>query len=291
MTSDKNPVEYYNEAVEMLQAMRQELQAKLDEIEGIKTKLVITDTKLQLTQTELKETQVKLKVTEDYIDNTLVGSVTAFAMTTPPEGWLTCNGAAVSRTNYARLFEKIGTTFGEGDGEITFNLPDLRGVFIRGWDTDNRFDLERKFGSYQDDQMQSHIHKDSGHSHSSSVSSNGSHSHSSNVSPKIYEEDSTSLLNKGYGNFYIGEEHFSKQDSGIYGVTLSILKKTGTMLSISEFHYHNIEINSAGYHSHTVSINNSFASLGNPASSDFGEPRHGYETRAKNVALIYCIKY
>ena len=47
-------------------------------------------------------------------------------------GFLLCDGAELSRTNYAALFAKIGTTFGEGDGETTFNLPDYRGYFLRG---------------------------------------------------------------------------------------------------------------------------------------------------------------
>lgn len=53
---------------------------------------------------------------------------------TPPSGWLERDGAAVSRTTYADLFAVIGTTFGAGDGSTTFNLPDDRGRFIRGWD-------------------------------------------------------------------------------------------------------------------------------------------------------------
>jgi microcystin-dependent protein len=60
--------------------------------------------------------------------------VVAFARNTPPTGWLPCNGGAVSRTTYASLFASIGTTFGVGDGSTTFNLPDLRGEFVRGWD-------------------------------------------------------------------------------------------------------------------------------------------------------------
>ena len=47
-------------------------------------------------------------------------------------GFLLCNGAAVSRTSYAALFAKLGTTFGEGDGSTTFNIPDYRGYFLRG---------------------------------------------------------------------------------------------------------------------------------------------------------------
>jgi microcystin-dependent protein len=64
-----------------------------------------------------------------------VGAVVPFAFASvPPFGYLLCNGAAVSRNIYARLFNAIGTTYGVGDGFFTFNLPDLRGEFIRGWD-------------------------------------------------------------------------------------------------------------------------------------------------------------
>ena len=62
------------------------------------------------------------------------GTVFHFAGQTAPAGWLKANGAAVSRTAYADLFAAIGTTYGAGDGRSTFNLPDLRGEFIRGWD-------------------------------------------------------------------------------------------------------------------------------------------------------------
>ena len=55
------------------------------------------------------------------------GVVQMFAGEAPPNGWLLCDGAAVSRTEYAVLFDAIGTTWGAGDGSTTFNLPDLRG--------------------------------------------------------------------------------------------------------------------------------------------------------------------
>jgi len=57
-----------------------------------------------------------------------------FAGTTAPEGFLLCDGSAVSRTAYAALFARIGTTYGPGDGATTFNLPDLRGRAIVGKD-------------------------------------------------------------------------------------------------------------------------------------------------------------
>lgn len=60
------------------------------------------------------------------------GSVMSFAGASIPEGWLLCNGAAVSRVDYAGLFKVIGITYGAGDGANTFVLPDLRSRFARG---------------------------------------------------------------------------------------------------------------------------------------------------------------
>lgn len=62
----------------------------------------------------------------------MAGEVKAFAGNSTPAGWLLCDGSAVSRTTYARLFEVIGTTYGSGDGNSTFNLPNLTDRFIQG---------------------------------------------------------------------------------------------------------------------------------------------------------------
>ena len=86
------------------------------------------------------------------------GQVAFFAMNTAPTGWLKANGAAISRTTFSALFDAIGTTFGAGDGSTTFNLPDMRGEFPRGWDDGRGVDSGRSFGSAQLDQMQSHDH-------------------------------------------------------------------------------------------------------------------------------------
>ena len=86
------------------------------------------------------------------------GAVMHFAMNSPPTGWLRANGAAVSRTTFAALFTAIGTTYGAGDGSTTFNLPDLRGEFIRGFDDGRGVDTGRNLGSAQAHQMQSHNH-------------------------------------------------------------------------------------------------------------------------------------
>jgi len=86
------------------------------------------------------------------------GTIIWHAANTPPTGYLKANGAAISRSTYATLFAVIGTTYGGGDGSSTFNVPDLRGEFARGWDDGRGIDNGRAFGSAQTDAMQGHRH-------------------------------------------------------------------------------------------------------------------------------------
>jgi phage-related tail fiber protein len=81
----------------------------------------------------------------------IVGHVISYADGAAPTGYLKCNGAAISRTTYVDLFNLIGTTFGVGDTTTTFNLPDLRGEFIRGYDDGAGVDSGRVFASFQDE--------------------------------------------------------------------------------------------------------------------------------------------
>lgn len=79
-------------------------------------------------------------VTKAKVDSTLAqsfvpsGTLLPYAGATAPTGFLMCDGSAVSRTTYAALFTSIGTLWGTGDGSTTFNLPDMRGYFMRGAD-------------------------------------------------------------------------------------------------------------------------------------------------------------
>ena len=82
------------------------------------------------------------------------GSVAYFANNTAPSGWLKCNGAAISRTAYPGLFSEIGTTYGAGNGSTTFNLPELRGEFLRYWADGRAVDTSRTFASTQTDATQ-----------------------------------------------------------------------------------------------------------------------------------------
>lgn len=64
--------------------------------------------------------------------SSITGEVRTFAGSTAPEGYLLCQGQTVSRTTYSALFSVLGTSYGQGDGSTTFNLPDYRGTFLRG---------------------------------------------------------------------------------------------------------------------------------------------------------------
>ncbi|WP_375666703.1 phage tail protein [Bartonella sp. TT121SHDZB] len=87
------------------------------------------------------------------------GFIGTFAMQAIPSGWLLCDGSVYSRRLYSDLFAAIGTTWGSGDGFITFNIPDFRGMFLRGFDGGRNIDVGRNFGSVQEDFIQSHIHE------------------------------------------------------------------------------------------------------------------------------------
>ncbi|MBI5528456.1 MAG: tail fiber protein [Deltaproteobacteria bacterium] len=124
--------------------------------------------------------------------NTLVpaGSTIAFAGANVPDGWLLCDGSAVSRTQYAALFSAVGTAWGAGDGSTTFNLPDLRGRFVRGVDSGAGRDPDAAartaanaggatgdaVGSVEDDAFAGHNHgvNDPGHAHDYYYSTNSS---------------------------------------------------------------------------------------------------------------------
>lgn len=99
-------------------------------------------------------------------DTIPIGSIIPFTGTTAPTNWMICDGSEISRTTYEDLFTKIGTTFGEGDGTDTFNLPDLRGrIPIGAGSNDNdthNFALGSTGGEYEHTltvaEMPSHKH-------------------------------------------------------------------------------------------------------------------------------------
>jgi microcystin-dependent protein len=92
------------------------------------------------------------------------GVILPFAGSLAPNGWILCQGQAVSRPisaggstdTYKALYAAIGTTYGAGDGSTTFNLPNTQGYFLRGAGTTGIYSTTR--GNVQEDQFQGHHH-------------------------------------------------------------------------------------------------------------------------------------
>lgn len=93
------------------------------------------------------------------------GEVIFFAGSGAPAGYLKANGAAISRSSYARLFGAIGTLYGAGDGVSTFNIPDMRGMFPRALDDGRGIDADRFIGTMQADGIKEHQHEFGGDDH------------------------------------------------------------------------------------------------------------------------------
>jgi microcystin-dependent protein len=123
---------------------------------------------VEITDTELLAVPYA-KATEKASNGNPAGTVISFAGSNVPVGYLVCDGSAVSSTTYPELYAAIGTTW--GGNATNFNLPDLRGQFLRGQDSGAGVDPDvaaRKdidgnvvgdvVGSYQDDELSGHVH-------------------------------------------------------------------------------------------------------------------------------------
>lgn len=160
-----------------------------------------------------------------------VGTVLEFPTTDStkvPDGWLFCDGSAVSRTTYADLFAIIGTSFGAGDGSTTFNLPTKEGlvsVGIKSSDTD--FDTIGETGGSK--YLQDHKHKwanDNGRSYAGAYGWNYSAPASGSNFPAIDDTSANTggVLTTGTGGVQTGNSGNLQP----YTVTNYIIKATQT---------------------------------------------------------------
>lgn len=215
------------------------------------------------------------------------GMVCYFAQSAPPAGYLKRNGAAVSRATYARLFAKIGTTYGAGDGSTTFNLPDGRGVFDRGLDDGRGFDPGRTLGSYQDSANLSHAHGvvdpghahaitdpshahgvyDPGHAHGAWTDAQGHHAHT-------YSRAHMSGLGTGFvgslGNITDGYEGWGTDGAGN--------------------HAHNVGIGASGTSVSIYAAGTGIVIKTGPTGISLNTSGEA-EARPRNNAYLACIKY
>ena len=226
-----------------------------------------------------------------------VGAIMPMAKSTAPVGWLYCNGQVIPTVgtfqgrpaaDLQELRSYLGTTYGTATG----TLPDLRGMFLRGWDDGRGKDPGRAFASDQLDAFQGHKHgiydpqhdhgiTDPTHGHTGAADSAGDHYH--NINNPLVNDESVATCGIKEG------DAGSTADCG------------------------GLSTDSAGAHAHTVTINNNSTGITindnstgvlvqnqTPDSADVGSgtgnssgsaPRTADETRPENVALYYCIKY
>jgi microcystin-dependent protein len=193
-----------------------------------------------------------------------VGTILPYGGTVAPKGWLMCNGNNYNGTIYPDLYATIGTMFGNSGTAGYFNVPDLRGMFLRGAGTNNTYQTANgayyaggSVGTEMSDQMQGHYHQfnDLGHSHG--ITDNG-HTHSyafSTNDTTANTNNNNRILNSGAMSY------------GSYGWTSGSSKT-------------NISINSAYTN----------CSIGIPTSDvTNGTPRTGAETRPASISVNYII--
>jgi microcystin-dependent protein len=233
---------------------------------------------------EILATTKALKALRKIIDDSEVGRIDTFAMATPPPGWFRANGAAVSRTVYAALFAKIGTTYGAGDGVSTFNLPDPRGKFIRALDDGRGIDVGRVLGSSQADEVRSHSHTGSssaagGHGHTGSSGAAGNHAHT--ASSDAQGAHAHTVKEGSTNPSMVGGELLASGDD-----VTQVAGSTSTT-STDGAHAHNITVNAVGDHSHAITIN----AIGDHSHAITINATGGGETRPQNIAFLVCIKY
>jgi microcystin-dependent protein len=225
------------------------------------------------------------------------GSVIWTAAADAPAGYLKANGAAVSRVAFNNLFIAIGTTYGAGDGSTTFNLPDLRGEFVRSLDDGRGVDLGRSLGTLQDANVAEHTHAFTGtpmpnHNHTaSSGTESADHSHLVSGNTGVA---GTHTHTYPANNIVASAGPAPIATNATYGndgtLTSSQATYTGTGASGTD-HFHGVSIQSGGRsaaHTHVISV--VAQSAGTPAGSNanYGS---GTDTRPRNIALLACIKY
>ena len=210
------------------------------------------------------------------VSSVVAGTIFYTANSIVPNGYLLCNGALISTTTYANLFDAIGYTYG-GSG-ATFKLPDLRGEFIRGLDASRGVDAGRTLGSFQDHIVESH-------NHSITLAGNtafaGTHNHSASSSVNdpghhhLMPGDDQLAFANGYAGWPArsnGGFPYDAISNHSGGGQVWLTSDAGTGLSVST------SIADSATHAHGVSLSGLTTTAG------------GVETRPRNVALTPIIK-
>ncbi len=238
------------------------------------------------------------------------GTVVAFAGEVAPNGWLFCDGSPLPRNGqFERLFQAIGISHGAGDGETTFNLPDYRGIFLRGVDHQRGLDPEATarisladggnvgdaVGTYQGNATSMPLkkftaEKESAHTHKGTTGAGSAHSHG-----LTWTKDSQGTYNSNGRHAHTvaqGTTAIRWGDDG--GYTTNYIDAAGgkaggtgaavTALNTNSGHSHSVTVNSESKHTHPFTSGAGVAHTHNLLGGDI-------ETRPVNVSVNYMIKY
>lgn len=187
-----------------------------------------------------------------------VGALIPFAGSSAPDGFLLCDGDAVSRTTYAELFAEIGTTFGEGDGSTTFNLPDFRGRMAIGVAASGTASELGETGGAID-----HTHTGPSHTHAAgtlAADEAGAHTHTNPTTSSVDLSHTHSNPNTS--------------STGSHSHTLS----SGSTSPEGSHTHTNPNTNSGGSHSHSISLSGSTAAYASGSVHASSNHSHGGST-------------
>ena len=199
------------------------------------------------------------------------GVINIFAGITAPEGYLICDGREVSRTEYADLFVVIGTTYGEGDGSTTFNLPDLQSRIPVGISAEPEFDELGKTGGAKNHVLT--VNEMPAHSHTGFTGAAGAHNHG--------------------GRTYLAGQH--RHSGTTYGSGGSGSKLTYDGLGAANrvayhmgSHTHDFVTNTVGDHEHGIPFDGNHNHSISIQNSGGGNPHNNLQPY---IVLNFIIKY
>lgn len=214
------------------------------------------------------------------------GTILAYAGSVVPAGYLLANGSVVNRTTYADLFAAIGTTYGAGDGSTTFSIPDLRGEFLRGLDNGRGVDSSRTLGSFQNSQFASHSHTFTGNAY-------GGHDHTGGTSNVYHDHTLTGAWADSQGNHAHNVGLSTSSGGGASSADGNGVAPTANLVTDYQgTHTHNVYGSTTG-HNHTHSFTTNWGGAFTPTGSISlnGGTTNGSETRPRNVAVQFLIKF
>lgn len=249
------------------------------------------------------------------------GQVILMATPVPPSGTLLCNGAAVSRADYAELFAAVGTRYGAGDGATTFHLPDFKHGTVPTHSTDQSL-----VGQYSAGGVKSHDHLTTcaatgDHSHYTALYANGTHSHAASSSAAgdhahagwtdatgSHAHGGSTTGDGGHshslGSFWprYGTGHdlgVNESNTGTIHTNVAGHHAHGIGTDWQGNHSHNVGMNGSGNHTHAIGIGDNgwhahevdHRAAGAHAHSVTVAPTGGEDNLAAGIRMIYCIAY